>query len=344
MIRSLCALVVIGAACNPPTCGKGTKQIQKTDGTVQCVPADGMISELDCDADGGATLVGGKCVSAVQCDPMTTMVKNGVCVGTGGGNMPHVPTACSAPSTGKFCINGVVRHLTDNTFLDGTEMVRVWIVDPLKFLANTAALQQNPCPTTVCLAPPMDTMDTYTFDDLPAPGAGLAVVAVGDAAGNLQLTGCGGRVSAGGKFQIDSYSTPKTLVAKWKTDTGIDYTGLGAYVARFYLDAAPDPHSITATESMPAMGVTLTQDSSPAAAKYFGADFMTIGSGTSTSAFGAALLPGSGDQQIFNFSGQDAMFGTKWEVHPGNTAPNAVLVDRYHPCVSMDANGKCLNM
>src|SRR5213593_4736603 len=112
MIRSLCALVLLGAACNAPVCGKGTKEHQNPNGDVECVPSNGTVSDLDCDVDGGATLVAGKCVSAITCGA-NTKLENGECVGTGGVGMPHVPEGCNTPATGKFCINGVVRHLVD---------------------------------------------------------------------------------------------------------------------------------------------------------------------------------------------------------------------------------------
>jgi hypothetical protein len=343
MIRSLCALVVLGAACNPPTCGKGTKQIQKTDGTVECVPSDGTISDIDCDADAGATLVGGKCVSILSCGDNTKQQGN-QCVGTGGMTGPHVPTPCMAVSATQICVNGVVRHLVDNSFLAAGETVRVWVVDPLNFLANPNALKLTPCPTNVCLAPPVDTSDTYTFDALRTPTL-AAVVAVADAAGNLQLTGTAGLVVAGKKYQIDGFALPAATATSWASQSGLDLPGKGLYVARFFLDAAPDPSTITPTEVSPAPGVQLTESGAvEVGAKYFDPDFTSIGAGTMTSAWGAAIIPGTGDSTIGTFSGSGNTPGTMWEQHPGNTAPGVVFYDRFHPCISKDANGKCLTM
>jgi hypothetical protein len=341
--------MVLGAGCNPPTCGKGTKQVQAVNGDVQCVPVDGVISDIDCDVDAGATLVAGKCVSAITCGANTKLV-NGECVGTGGMGMAHTPDPCNTPGSGKICVNGVVRNLKDNSFLDGTQTVRVWVVDPLKFLAAPGALISTPCPgaQNPCLAPPASTKDTYTFNDLPTPAAGLIGLAVGDDAGVspqvLQITGTGAKVTSGQKYQVDGYATPLALVQSWDAQVpGKNYATIGAYVARFFLDAAPAPNMLTATESMPASGVTLLQDGSNSGAKYFDPDFTTIGSGTSTSAFGAALLPGSGDSQIFTFSGMGNTPGAKWEAHPGNTTMGVVFVDRYHPCMQ-DAMGNCVTM
>jgi hypothetical protein len=327
MIRSMLALAILGAACNPPTCGKGTKEHQNANGDVECIPVDGMLDTLDCDVDAGAHIVGGKCVSAITCGANTELVGN-ECVGTGGAT-PHQPKACMQPGANQMCVNGVVRHLIDNSFLASGEMVRVWVVDPLQFLANPSALAQSPCPTSVCLAPPVDTDDTYTFNNLRVPQLATAV-AVGDAAGTLQVTGTGGLVTAGQKYQIDSYATPKTLAQSWATQSGFDLAVKGIYIARFFMDPAPQPNAIVATETMPLAGVTLTESGGPTAAKYFGADFMTIGTGTSTSAFGAAILQGTGDTQVLSFSGMGGGVAT-WETHPGNTTANVVFVDRFHP-------------
>jgi len=59
-----------------------------------------------CDTDGGnVVIVGGKCVSAVQCDPGTTMDVNGICVGTGTGTVQM----CGQPATGKACVWGMIK-------------------------------------------------------------------------------------------------------------------------------------------------------------------------------------------------------------------------------------------
>jgi hypothetical protein len=332
------------AGCTSPVCGPGTKQHQATNGDIQCVPTDGTISTLDCDADAGATLVGTKCVSAISCGPNTKLM-NGVCVGTGGGGTPGEPDPCPPQSAGKICVNGTVHHFVDNSLLMPSETVRVWVVDPLKFLAAPGALVSTPCPgaQNPCLAPPASTHDTYLFTDLPTPAAGLVALAVTDDAGVspqvLQTTGTGARVVAGMSYRVDSYATPKSVVLGW----GSMYDTMGAYVAKFYLDAGPPANSLIAKEMMPASGVTLFRDAAAAGnAKYFDPDLMTLGAGTSTAAIGVALLPGSGDSTIFAFSGSGNTPGTKWETHPGNTTQNVVFVDRFHPC-TQDGSGNCTN-
>jgi hypothetical protein len=343
---ALVAFAAWVAGCNSPVCGPGTKEHQRADGQIECTPADGVVSTLDCDVDGGATLVAGKCISAISCGP-NTKLENGECVGTGGMGMPHEPDPCGTPAATKFCVNGTVRHLVDNSFLSG-ETVRVWPVDPLKFLAAPGALATTACPgpQNPCLAPPYETSDTFIFEDLAVPAAGLVALAVGDAAGVspqvLQLTGTGARVAAGQRYRVDTYITPKTLVETWKTQGGVDYPTVGAYIARFFLDTAPSANDLQATETMPAAGIQMLQGGAPEGrAKYFDADFMSLGAGTSTGTLGAAIVPGTGDQQILTFSGTGNTPGDKWEQHPGNTTAGVVFVVRFHPCVQ-NAMGMCM--
>ncbi len=323
-----------GAGCNNPVCGPGTKQVQKTNGDVECLPADIQSGGIDCDVDGGATIVAGHCVSAIVCGPNTKLM-NGECVGTGGMTMMHVPDACPTPAAGKICVNGVTRHLLDNSFLASGEKVHVAVYEPLAFLAN---------PATTPLAE-MDTDDTYTFPDVPTPASGLVAVAVSDPVGTatatLQITGTGAIVVSGKSYQVDTYDTPITLVATWHGITGEDYDGMGAYVVKYYLDTGPAPTMLTATETMPADSVQVIQDSAVAArAKYFDTDLMTIGAATSTTAVGAAILVGDGQLSQYSGSGNTPM--TKWETHTGSTTGKVVFVDRYHPC-TQDGTGTCTN-
>jgi hypothetical protein len=349
----LLGLGLVAGGCNNPTCGPGTKQHQNTNGDIVCLPSDSQLVD-DCDVDGGATLVGTKCVSAITCGPNTKLI-NGQCVGTGGMTMMGVPEACPAPGTGKICVNGTVRHFLDNSILTASDNVRVWVVDPLKFLAAPDTLTKTPCPgaQNPCLTAPANlsgadaAQSTFLFPDITTPAAGLVAIAVTDGAGVspqvFQTTGTGARVSSGQSYQVDAYATPHSLVTGWKSMAGVDYEMLGAYVARFYLDPAPAATKLTATETMPASGVTMLQDGLTAArAKYFGADLMTIGSDTMTTAVGGAILPGTGDSQILSFSGSGNTPGMKWETHPGNTTVNVVFVDRFHPC-TQDGSGNCTN-
>src|SRR4051794_3349399 len=97
------------SSCNAPSCGMGTVQQQQSDGTLKCVATDEMASVTPCDTDmGNVVIVGGKCVSAIQCDPGTTMNINGICVGTSTG-----PARCRTPAAGKACIDGTIFNFKD---------------------------------------------------------------------------------------------------------------------------------------------------------------------------------------------------------------------------------------
>ena len=50
----------ISAGCTSLSCGTGTTPQQRQDGTVACVPVDEPAAGIDCDVDGGATIVGGQ--------------------------------------------------------------------------------------------------------------------------------------------------------------------------------------------------------------------------------------------------------------------------------------------
>jgi hypothetical protein len=347
------AVVTLAAAasgCSNPVCGLGTKEHQKTNGDIECLPADAGPDAIVCDVDAGATIVAGKCVSAVSCGPNTKLM-NGECVGTGGMGASHVPDPCTTPGTGKICVNGVVRHLVDNSFLAAGETVQVWVVDPLRFLNAPTALTSTQCPgpQNPCLGPPANVTDTYTFLDLPTPGTGIAAVAVGDTAGVnppvLQLTGTGVIVVSGQSYQVDSYATPKSLVATWTSQNpGTDYDAQGAYLVKYFLDPAPLGTLLTATETMPAMGVQVVQDGLVSTrTKYFSTDLMTLGADPSTTTVGAGILTGNGNISVIPiFSGLGNTPGTKWETHQGNSTGHVVFVDRFHPC-TQDANGTCTN-
>jgi hypothetical protein len=333
------ALSAVGVGCNNPVCGPGTKQHQKSNGDVECVPVDMPASGIPCDADAGATIVAGQCVSAITCGP-NTKLSNGVCVGTGGGGN-HVPPACDPPAADKICINGVVRHLIDNSFLAPGEMVRVAVYNPLAFLND---------PTTGLLKE-AETDDTYLFTDIAIPPTlPLIAVAVGDPTGTtmkmLQLTGTGAVVTLGQSYEIDTYITPASLVTTWTSQVGgaYDYDMQGAYVIKYYLDMGPSPNMLTATETMPADSVQVVENGTVSTrAKYFTTDLMTIGSGTSTGAIGAALLTGNGNPNNNPlFSGLGNTPANKWETHPGNSTGHVVFVDRFHPC-KQDTNGNCTN-
>ncbi len=351
VLMGLTSAVLLTVGCNAPKCGPGTKQVQATNGDLQCVPADAPGTAIQCDADAGAGIVGGICVSTVTCGPGTMLnPATNQCLSSGGPKA-HTPTACPTPATGKICINGVVRHFTDNSFLDSGEMVRVRAFNPLAFLA--APSMTSPLPTTSGTAD-LNTDDTYLFSDItPPPFGGLVAVAVSDVAGTspqvLQLTASGAEFVAGQSYQIDLYSTPHDVVTGWTAQssgtTGADYDALGAYVMKFYADPAPPETMQTATEASPVPGVSVIVDGSPdTTARYFSTDFRTLAdpSVMASSTVGAALIIGiAGDTTPSNYSGMGG--NILWETHPGATTANVLFVDRFHPCPRDPGNpSQCL--
>src|SRR5438105_385284 len=83
--------LALATSCGSTICGKGTKQVQNQQtGNSECVPVDAVNPEPCVDnADAGTVIVGGRCVSAVACDPTTSKPVRQpdgtyLCVGTGG--------------------------------------------------------------------------------------------------------------------------------------------------------------------------------------------------------------------------------------------------------------------
>jgi hypothetical protein len=334
LVVGFLGLALTGVGCNAPTCGPGTKQVQQPNGELKCLPVDAPASSITCDADAGVHIFAGACVSTITCGDNTRLDPDtGQCVGTGTGMMTaHVPAACPTPSGTSVCINGVVRHLVDNSFLASGEKVRVAVYAPLSFLAD---------PTIKPIAE-IETDDTYTFKSISmASLGGLPLVALGvsdpaatAASPTLQITGSGGQVVAGGTYTIDTYATPKSLVAAWTAaSNGIDYDAKGAFVMKFYSDAAEPPTNLVATETMPVAGVMLVEGLAgvtPPTARYFSTTLMTIDPAlTATTTVGAGILP-AGAMTPDSFTGSGGGVA-KWESLPGGTAPHVVFVGRFHP-------------
>ena len=209
----LVAAVAVGSlgtsltSCNSPSCGAGTVQMQQSDGTLKCVPTDVPAALTPCDTDGGnVTIVGGKCVSAIQCDPGTTMNENGICVGTGGG-----PTGCSTPSPGKACVPGSIFNFTDNK-LNKVTPIHVALYNPTDFLGGMPALAEYDVTTGG---------DSYVFQNFTPPGLTLIVIVTSTATGGTQFTvaatGDQG-VSPGSIYHVDAYAVKKSDSDGWGFD------------------------------------------------------------------------------------------------------------------------------
>jgi hypothetical protein len=329
-------------ACESPTCGPGTKQVQAPDGTVQCVSADAPSSSIGCDVDGGdVEIVAGSCHSRVTCDPATTMFDpaTGVCTGTGGGS---ACPACPNPSAGKTCLTGSLIDLISGQPV--TNNVRVAVYDPLAFLSN---------PQIQPLAEDTTTKGCFTFADVPVPGTGLIAIGTSDPANTspqvLQLTAAAGAVVAGRIYHTDTFVTAHSVVTNWTTNVGgaIDFDAQGAYVAMFYDQAVPDPTQLVfANEKNPLAGVTLLDAGQPAAgAHYFGASRMAIDpTAMATTANGGGLAPADpAGLTVYSGMGGTCASGTcTWEKHQGATVPHLVFVERFHNCALSPGAATCM--
>jgi hypothetical protein len=227
VVTTLAAAFALGG-CNNPTCGPGTMQQQNKDGTIQCVAASG--TSIPCDVDGGATIVGGRCVAAVQCDPNSTTEINGVCIGTGGAD---TPPPCPPPSSGNtICVNGLIRNLVDNS-RNMTDSIHVaYYSNPLNFLHHMPADAR------------LDTTaGSFSFADVPSPSPALPLIAVAFGDGDLESTNMGvtfvavgagaANVQGGKSYRVDGYVIKRSVVEGWHTQTGVDWFTKGAYLARF---------------------------------------------------------------------------------------------------------------
>ena len=321
----LVALVVASSfglslsSCNAPGCGPGTVQMQQMDGTLKCVRSDEMESMIPCDVDGGnAVIVGGKCISAIQCDPASTVLINGVCVGTGG---PQV--TCRAPAPGKACVTGTIYDFTSNT-KNAVAPLHVDLFDPITLLQGGAPIASTDLSSDD---------GAYVFQDFTPPGLGLIVILTGRTTATMVATATGAQGIAGGnQYTVDAYAVKKTDAAGW----GFDITTGGGYIAKFYSDPKPAANLLINNETMKVAGVTLTKDGAPAAGvQYFNATLTAIdntltATGTSGVAIVASPIPTGGMFPVFSGTGPTAMPIT-WEMLPGGSAPGLVFVTRFHP-------------
>lgn len=304
--------VSLSACDGEPHCGPGTVQQQQRDGRLKCVAVDEQLAP--CDVDGGTMIVGGIC--APVCDPTTMMEMNGVCV-------PKIvgPHTCRTPSTGHACVMGTIYNFKDNQ--KSMVPIRIELYDPFSLLRGGAPIATS------------DLIDgsSYVFQDFAVPPLGLIVVATGRNTLNMTVAGVGASdISNGNIYRLDAYALPTADANAW----GFDLS-MGAQVVKFYKDPKPSsPTNITANETMPAAGVTLTKEGNPAAgAAYFNdtltaVDPMLTVTGSSGAALVAAPIPPTGTFPTFSGTGPTAAPIT-WEVLPGGSAPGLVLITRFHP-------------
>ena len=307
------------SSCNTPSCGPGTVQQQQKDGTLKCVPTDVQAPLTPCDTDGGnVVIVGGKCVSAVQCDPGTTMNVNGICVGTGGGGVQM----CGTPATGKACVWGMINDFTTNS-PNAVSNLTVELYDAVGLLQGGGLIA-----STVSADG-----KSYIFNNFAAPPLGTIVVMTGHTNSPTAMTMAGTgaiNVTSNNQYRVDAYAVKKADSDGW----GFDITTGGAQIAKYYKDPKPQPNQLIANETMPASGVTMIKDGSPAAgAKYFNDTLTAVdGTLTTTGASGVAIVasPIAMGGSFPSFSGSGGGV-SPWETLNGGSAMGIVIITRFHP-------------
>jgi hypothetical protein len=339
MNRSSVVLVLAAAAvlsltgCNTVACGAGTKLVQVKGGQLQCQPVDALPDTIPCDVDAGAQIVGGQCVSFVKCGDNTTFdPATGTCTGSGGGG--PTPPACTTPKSGTLCLHGLLHNFVDNMPYTGPD-VKVSYYDPLAFLAGSAAI-----------ATTTSSNGGYAFLDAAPTNLRFIAITTGDFAdeSTIVVAATGDQnVSAGQIYRVDAYVVPRSVTDGWKTQTGVDYLTMGAYVARFFGDKLPPVTNLADNETMPVAGVQITDDRNngvvmpTANAQYFSTGLGTIDPTLKmTSAVGSGILPlpmAKGMPTTPNFSGTGGMVNGKaatFDSQLGGTAPNVIFVSRFH--------------
>ncbi|MCU1280420.1 MAG: hypothetical protein JWM53_3966 [bacterium] len=259
-------------------------------------------------------------MSAIQCDPGTTMNENGICVGTGVGG----PATCSPPATGKACIQGTIYDFHSNA--KATTPIHLELYDPIKLLQGGGPLAST------------DSTDgfSYKFQDFMPPTLGLVVIVTaglvpGMTTAGFVPTGSAGQGIGAAKYTIDTYALTTTDAAKWN----FDITTGGAFIAKFYSNPAPAAGApvVVADDKTAVAGVTLLKDGANAGAKYFDATLTAVDptlTVTGTSGTAIVASPVAMGSNFSQFTGMGPA-GMTWETHPGGSAPNLVLILRFHP-------------
>ena len=306
-------------SCNAPSCGQGTVQMQQKNGELKCVPADVPQQLTPCDTDGGnVVIVGGKCVSAVQCDPGTTMDVNGICVGTGTGTVQM----CGQPATGKACVWGMIKDFKSDA-ANTVGNLNVELYDAVGLLQGGGLIA-----TTTATDG-----GSYIFKDFAPPPLGIIIVMTGhnNTSPAMTMAGTGAlNITGNNQYRVDAYAIPKADSDAW----GFDITAGGAQIAKYYKDPKPQPNQLIANETMPASMVTMVKDGQPAmGAKYFNDNRTAIDNsltvtGMSGTAIVASPIPMGGMFPSFSGSGGGV---SPWEVINGGSAANIVIITRFHP-------------
>jgi hypothetical protein len=243
------------------------------------------------------------------------MTSNGICYGSG-----TVQAACKTPASGKSCIDGTIYDFTTN-------MKNTKQVDALLYNA-TDLLGANPMP--ISQGTVSSDGSGFVFQDFTPPGLMLVVIVIGSQTMGMVPAGTGGQgIVSNAVFHVDGYALQQKDVAGWN----FDVTAGGAYIARFFNDPASPASNVRNDETHPQSGVTLTKDGADAMAQYFNDTLTAIdGSLTATGASGTAIVasPVPMGGMFPTFSGMGGGI-TTWESFPGGSAPNLVIITRFHP-------------
>jgi hypothetical protein len=324
MKRSLSILVaVVGvgslgmslSSCNNVACGPGTVQVQQKDGTLKCAPSDQQMGATACDTDGGGVvIVGGKCVSAIQCDPGTTMDVNGICVGTSVGG----PT-CTTPSPGNTCVHGTIYDFT--TGMKNSLPVHIAVYDPQALLTGGMPLKEAE----------LSDGSAYALPDFKVPTTGLIVIVTSTAMGGTAMTlaATGDQGVGAGIYLVDAYALKKADSDAW----GFDVASNGAQVGVFYSDPAPMPNAlIIANDTHAVAGVVMKQNGDPTGVQYFNDTRTKVdGTLTATGASGAAIVAAPVTSGFPNFTGTGpASMPLNWQTLSGGSVAGLVLITRFH--------------
>lgn len=325
----LAALLFAAPGCDPPNCPAGQARHYDVDtGEVTCVAA---VGSTRCDP---ATTKeeGGVCVADPskypRCGDGTKLdEKTNTCVPTGGSDV--LPPPCPVQAAGKFCLNGVIRHLKDNRVAKD-EDVEVRVYRPLAFLQDPKGTMPEAKATVRTGTYAIPEIDIGKF----APPFNLVAVAVTDPGGTKWLLGAAGAkdLAGGTATRVDAFIVEKDTAAQWEKAAGlsgaVDSTGL--YFARFVDKPLPDDSG-----AKPVDGVKLQingADPDANTAFFFKSDLTMVGGSATDAATGALfwkVKPGLG-----NCSGKGGMIAGKaanWPTYNCASTAGVVFVQKFNP-------------
>ena len=349
---------ILLTACGGVPCGTGTIERNGS-----CVPSDEATGNAACGPD--TVLVGNQCVSAVICDPDTTMPVTDpatgmtTCRGIAGGGCG----ACPAPSSANVqTICGQIYNFEDNspfTASGGSGMkcdptmpaasgpcaLGIAAYDALAFAANPASAT----PLAVgdeCI----DDMGRYYLKDVAQPpgpyiGLGLDDIATANRGpgGETNLIGVATKKDPGQKTQgFEHWIVKASTTTAWANSGGPSIsTGYYVPVYRAHcVDGVGSGPGCTGDPLVNAPGVAFanTDASHPTQAVYFQAAQTTRHdvdtAATVTGANGTALVTGATTAASLAYTGTGALTdptNCKWDLKAGGTLSGVVFIQVFRP-------------